>query len=87
MPEGRLESGNRGDAAPLAPFGGTGAAEGVLVRVGPTTPTRAGRLVDASVDPTDARKSAALNVGREVDPASFIAVRKAAWAAKDTAKR
>src|SRR5262249_39355909 len=29
----------------------------------------------ASVDPTDARKSAALNVGREVDPASFIAVR------------
>jgi hypothetical protein len=41
----------------------------------------------ASVDPTEARKSAALNVGRELDPASFIAVRKAAWAAKDTAKR
>jgi hypothetical protein len=40
LPEGRLESGNRGDAAPLAPFGGTGAAEGVLARVGPTTPTR-----------------------------------------------
>src|SRR6516165_10417178 len=27
-----------------------------LARVGPTTPTRAGRLFDASVDPTDARK-------------------------------
>jgi hypothetical protein len=26
-----------------------------LARVGPTTPTRAGRLADASVDPTDAR--------------------------------
>jgi len=40
-----------------------------------------------AVDPTDARKSAALNVGREVDPAPFITVRKAAWAAKDAAKR
>jgi hypothetical protein len=58
-----------------------------LARVGPTIPKRARRLADASVDPTDARKSAALNVGRKVDPASFIAVRKAAWAAKDTAKR
>jgi hypothetical protein len=28
-----------------------------LARVGPTTPTRAGRLADASVDPTDARKA------------------------------
>src|SRR6516165_1262880 len=54
LAEGRLESGNRGDAAPLAPFGGTGAAEGVLARFGPTTPTRAGRLADASADPTDA---------------------------------
>src|SRR5262245_8164162 len=26
-----------------------------LARVGPTTPTRAGRLADASVDPTEAR--------------------------------
>jgi hypothetical protein len=26
-----------------------------LARFGPTTPTRAGRLADASVDPTDAR--------------------------------
>jgi hypothetical protein len=37
LPEARLESGNRGDAAPVAPFGGTGAAERVLARVGPTT--------------------------------------------------
>jgi hypothetical protein len=28
-----------------------------LARVGPTTPTRAGRLADASVDPTEARNS------------------------------
>jgi hypothetical protein len=27
----------------------------LVARVGPTTPTRAGRLADASVDPTDAR--------------------------------
>jgi hypothetical protein len=27
-------------------------------RVGPTTPTRAGRLADDSVDPTEARKDA-----------------------------
>ena len=27
-----------------------------LARFGPTTPTRAGRLADASVDPTEARK-------------------------------
>ena len=36
---------------------------------------------------TPKRASAALNVGREVDRASFITVRKAAWAAKDAAKR
>src|SRR5262249_40488905 len=30
--------------------------ENCLARVGPTTPTRAGRLADASVDPTEARK-------------------------------
>src|SRR5262249_37903514 len=35
LPEGRLESGNRGDAAPLAPFAATGAVDGVLARVGP----------------------------------------------------
>jgi hypothetical protein len=28
-----------------------------VARVGPTTPTRAGRLTDASVDPTEARKA------------------------------
>src|SRR6516164_4937625 len=28
-----------------------------LARFGPTTPTRAGRLADASVDPTEARKT------------------------------
>jgi hypothetical protein len=50
-------------------------------------PTRTRRPFEASVDPTDARKNAALNVGQEVASASFIAVRKAAWAAKDTAKR
>src|SRR5262249_18106504 len=37
LPEGRLDSGDRGDAVPLARFGGTGAAEGMLARVGPTT--------------------------------------------------
>jgi hypothetical protein len=30
-------------------------SDGHVARVGPTTPTRAGRLADASVDPTDAR--------------------------------
>jgi hypothetical protein len=39
----------RGDAAPLAPFGGTGTAEGVLVRFGPTTPTRAAKDARGSV--------------------------------------
>ena len=36
-------------------------------RVGPTTPTRAGRLADASVDPTDARKALATPDRRPVD--------------------
>jgi hypothetical protein len=31
------------------------AVESKLARFGPTTPKRAGRLADASVDPTDAR--------------------------------
>jgi hypothetical protein len=31
--------------------------EAHLARFGPTTPTRAGRLADASVDPTDARNA------------------------------
>ena len=35
-----------------------------LARVGPTTPTRAGRLADASVDPTDARKATVRRFGR-----------------------
>jgi hypothetical protein len=30
-----------------------------VARIGPTTPTRAGRLADASVDPTDERNTAA----------------------------
>ena len=33
---------------------GLWASESKLARFGPTTPTRAGRLADASVDPTDA---------------------------------
>ena len=33
-PKARVESGNREDAPPLAPFGGTGAAEGTLARFG-----------------------------------------------------
>jgi hypothetical protein len=37
LSEAQVESCNREDAAPLAPFGGTGAAEGMLARVGPTT--------------------------------------------------
>jgi hypothetical protein len=37
-----------------------------LARVGPTTPTRAGRLSDASVDPTDARNDILGCVGRSV---------------------
>jgi len=57
LSEARVESGNREGAAPVAPFGGTGAAEATLARVGPTTPTRAGRLADASVDPSEARNS------------------------------
>jgi hypothetical protein len=35
---------------------GLGAVESTLARFGPTTPTRARRLADASVDPTEARK-------------------------------
>jgi hypothetical protein len=37
-------------------------AQGIalLARFGPTTPTRAGRLADASVDPTEARNRRAL---------------------------
>jgi hypothetical protein len=35
-----------------------------LARVGPTTPTRARRLSDASVDPTDARKTTVRRFGR-----------------------
>ena len=37
---------------------------GNLARVGPTTPTRARRLADASVDPTDARKGTGSGVSR-----------------------
>ena len=36
-----------------------------VARVGPTTPTRAGRLFDASVDHTDARNSRLMNVAQE----------------------
>ena len=40
----------------LGPTSLDGSAAGsVFARSGPTTPTRAGRLADASVDPTDAR--------------------------------
>jgi hypothetical protein len=35
-----------------------------LARFGPTTPTRARRLSDASVDPTDARKATVRRFGR-----------------------
>jgi hypothetical protein len=40
-----------------------------LARVGPTTPTRARRLFDASVDPTDARKATVRRFGRSDRPA------------------
>jgi len=36
----------------------------VPIRRGPTTPTRAGRLADASVDPTEARKATVRRFGR-----------------------
>jgi hypothetical protein len=35
-----------------------------VARVGPTTPKRAGRLADASVDPTEARKATVRRFGR-----------------------
>ena len=58
-PKARDGSGNRGLVDSLAPKCGLGAVESSLVRVGPTTPTRAGTLADASVDPTEARKAEA----------------------------
>src|SRR5262249_34146456 len=42
----------------------TPAVPAYLARFGPTTPTRAGRLADASVDPTEARKAAVRRFGR-----------------------
>jgi hypothetical protein len=56
LPEAGDESGNRVFVDSFAPKCGLG-AEATLARVGPTTPTRAGRLADASVDPTEARNS------------------------------
>src|SRR6516165_3722589 len=44
----------------------------VLVCFGPTTPTRAGRLADASVDPTDARNDILGCVGRSDRSAQII---------------
>ena len=45
------------DPVPLrASVGSTEASDGRLARVGVVGPTRAMRLADASVDPTDARK-------------------------------
>jgi len=41
-----------------ASVGSTDAAKDGVARVGPTTPTRAKRLADASVDHTEARNSA-----------------------------
>ena len=44
------------DAKAKADSLNTLAPQDAPARFGPTTPTRAGRLADASVDPTDARK-------------------------------
>jgi hypothetical protein len=41
-------------------------AESKLARVGPTTPKRASRLADASVDPTEARKLAGFRLDLRV---------------------
>jgi hypothetical protein len=41
--------------------------ESALARVGPTTPTRARRPFDASVDHTDARKATVRRFGRSDD--------------------
>jgi hypothetical protein len=54
-PKARDGSGDRGRVDSLAPKCGLAAVESSLVRVGPTAPTRAGRLADASVDQTEAR--------------------------------
>jgi hypothetical protein len=45
----------------FAPTPGWWAAEFRLARFGPPTPTRAGRLFDASVDPTEARNTPVLH--------------------------
>ena len=44
-----------GSPQPLSKTGLIIRTECRIARFGPTTPTRAGRLADASVDPTDAR--------------------------------
>ena len=44
-----------------------------VARFGPTTPTRARRLDDASVDPTDARKTSGLGVSKEPHDRSDLA--------------
>jgi hypothetical protein len=50
---------------PVRPDDGS-AADHERARVGPTTPTRAGRLADASVDPNEARN-------KFIDPAVTVA--------------
>ena len=61
--EARDGSGNRAFVDSLAPMRGLGAEESTLARFGPTTPTRARRLADASVDPTDARNATVRRFG------------------------
>ena len=55
----RDRDGTRESRSPgsLAPTSGLWATESRLARFGPTTPTRAGRLADASVDHTEARNN------------------------------
>jgi hypothetical protein len=50
-----------------------------LARVGPTTPTRAGRLADASVDHTEARKTQTGLTGEQASTAVGISPRAADW--------
>ena len=51
---------SRGGAASRAPS--DGGQNDDLARNGPTTPTRAARLADASVDPTDAREATSWSI-------------------------
>jgi hypothetical protein len=61
LSQDRDVSGNSRFLGSLAPTSGLWAAEPKLARFGPTTPTRARRPSDASVDDTDARSGSRLD--------------------------